>query len=148
MKSSPYHQTVCKRLGFLLYLIEKQKGIGEVFAAPVQVILEEGEVYQPDLSFILKDHLEIIKEDAIEGTPDLIIEVLSADTAYFDLRHKKKAYAKYGVKEYWIVDPMEQGIEIFENRNEDFVLLASATGKGQVRSRLLSGLELNIEEIF
>ncbi|GAB4417843.1 MAG: Uma2 family endonuclease [Thermodesulfovibrionales bacterium] len=145
----PYHQRISKRLEFLLYdFVEKKRDMGEVFYSPIDVYLEETEVYQPDIIFVSKERLNIIGEKKIEGAPDIVIEILSPATAYYDLRHKKTVYAKHGVKEYWIVDPMEKSIEIFENRDHEFVLTDKATGKGNVKSKLLEGFEVEIEEIF
>ena len=74
--------------------------------------------------------------------------MLGEGTAYYDLKHKKRMYRKSGVKEYWIVDPMEKSIEIWENKGGEFVLITSAIENGKVKSELLAGLEINLEEIF
>lgn len=146
---SPYHQRVSKRLEFLLYeFVEKKRDMGEVFYSPIDVYLEETEVYQPDIIFISKERLNIIGEKRIEGAPDIVIEILSPTTAYYDLRHKKTMYARHGVKEYWIVDPMEKSLEIYENKGGEFILIESAKEKGNVKSRLLEGFDVNVEEIF
>ncbi len=146
----PYHQRISKRIEFLIYeFAEKKKGLGEVLDAPVDVYFEEKETFQPDILFILKDRLNIVGEKKIEAAPDLIVEILSPSTAYYDLRHKKDVYARHGVKEYWIVDPIEKSIEIYENKEGEFILIIKASsGKGKVSSKLLDGLTVDIEEIF
>ncbi len=146
----PYHQRISKRIEFLIYeFAEKKKGLGEVLDAPVDVYFEEKETFQPDILFILKDRLNIVGEKKIEAAPDLIVEILSPSTAYYDLRHKKDVYARHCVKEYWIVDPIEKSIEIYENKEGEFILIIKAgNGKGKVSSKLLDGLTVDIEEIF
>src|SRR5205085_5651884 len=104
--------------------------------------------YQPDILFISKDRLHIIGQQKIEGAPDLVVEILSASTAYYDLKHKKLQYESSGVKEYWIVDPMEETVEIFNNVDGKFVLFSQAQKQGIVRSALLHGFEIEVGPLF
>ncbi len=144
----PYHQKILRDIGFEIYRFVRERDLGEVFYAPIDVYLQETETYQPDIIFISKDRLEIIGEKKIEGPPDLVIEILSEATAYYDLRHKKKVYERTGVREYWIVDPMERSIEVYENQNGEFKLRDRAEEKGKVSSKVLEGLSLALEGIF
>lgn len=144
-----YHQRVLKQLGFLLVeFIEKTHRLGEVFLAPTDVHFGEMDVYQPDIIVVGRDRLNIIGEVKIEGAPDLVIEILSPATAYYDLRHKKTVYARCGVKEYWIVDPMEHSIEVYQNEQGTWVLVSSAVSAGQVESKLFTGLTVSLEQVF
>ncbi len=146
---STYHQRVSKQLGFLLVeFIERTYRLGEVFLAPTDVYFGEMEVFQPDIIVVARDRLDIIGEVKIEGAPDLVIAILSPATAYYDLRHKKTVYARCGVKEYWIVDPMEHSIEIYQNEQGAWVLVRSAVSAGQVESRLFAGLTVILEQVF
>ncbi|KKL82144.1 hypothetical protein LCGC14_1987650, partial [marine sediment metagenome] len=79
--------------------------------------------------FITNERLDIIGEEKIEGAPDLIMEILSPSTAYYDLKPKFYVYEQYGVKEYWIVDPTEKSIELFANKEGSFHLLEKAVLK-------------------
>lgn len=83
-----------------------------------------------------------------EGVPDLVIEILSESTAYYDLRHKKNVYEKTGVKEYWIVDPIEKSIEVYENTSEGFRLFMRVVEKGRINSKLLEGFSVELEKVF
>ena len=65
---------------------------------------------------------EIIEENAIYGTPDLVVEILSPSTARNDKIRKKAAYEKYGVKEYWIVDPMSKSVEVYLRKEDKLIL--------------------------
>ena len=80
-----YHQRISKRLERELLKLE-EKGLGEVLYSPIDVYFSETETYQPDILFIAKERLNIIGEQRIEGAPDLIMEILSPSTAYYDLK--------------------------------------------------------------
>lgn len=79
---------------------------GEFFVAAYDVYLDEtSNAVQPDLVFVLQENSSIIKEDCIHGVPDLLVEILSPGNKKHDLETKKVVYEKFGVKEYWIIDP-------------------------------------------
>lgn len=144
----PYHQIILGRIGFDLTKFIKERKSGEVIYAPIDVYLSETETYQPDIIFISNERLNIIGNKKIEAAPDLVIEILSESTAYYDLRLKKRVYEKSGVKEYWIVDPMEKTIEVYENINGEFKLFNQGQGKEIVKSKLLEGFSVELEKIF
>lgn len=144
----PYHQMISMKIGYELLKFVEDKKSGIVLYAPLDVYLSETETYQPDIIFISKDRLNIIGEKKIEAAPDLVMEILSPATAYYDLRHKKLVYEKSGVKEYWIVDPMGKSIELFENLNNEFKLFSKAQDKGMIKSKLLEGFSIETEKIF
>ncbi|MFC5401631.1 Uma2 family endonuclease [Cohnella soli] len=83
-----------------------------MLTAPLDVILSDTEVRQPDLIFIHRSRKSIITKRGIDGVPDVVVEVLSPSTRRRDRRDKIIAYAKYGVPEYWIVDPDSYTIEL------------------------------------
>jgi len=144
----PYHQIISGRIEFELMRFVMDRNLGVVIDAPMDVYLSETETYQPDIIFISKERLHIIGEKKIEGAPDLVIEILSESTAYYDLRHKKRVYEASGVREYWIVDPMEKGIEVYENMNGGFKVFSQAIEKGRVNSKLLQGFGVELERVF
>jgi Uma2 family endonuclease len=149
---TPYHQLISSRLEWELMKLKEKVG-GEVLHAPIDVYLAETETYQPDILFISKDRFGIIGEQKIEGAPDLIVEILSPSTAYYDLKAKMRVYESSGVREYWLVDPMEQSVEIYENRERSFhladkALLEPKSGKSTVSSKLFSQLNIDLGTIF
>lgn len=145
----PYHQMISKNLGFALYeFVEKENDLGKIFFSPIDVYFEEKEVYQPDIIFISRKRLNLIGEKKIDGAPDLIIEILSPSKAYYDLSHKEMIYAKHGVKEYWVVGQHENSIEIFTNKQQEFVSYSKVISEGTVKSKILKGFEVNMEDIF
>ncbi|MCL4537323.1 MAG: Uma2 family endonuclease [Nitrospirae bacterium] len=144
----PYHQIISRRIEFELLKFVEDRKLGEVIDAPIDVYLSETETYQPDIIFISNERINIIGEKKIEAAPDLVIEILSESTAYYDLKHKKRVYEKSGVKEYWIVDPMEKSIEVYENVNGEFKIYSQAMEKGRVNSKLLEGFSVELEKVF
>jgi Uma2 family endonuclease len=79
--------------------------LGEAYIAPFDVYLDDENVVQPDICFIAQRNISILGDDGASGVPDMVIELLSPSNAYYDLRAKLQLYEKYGVKEYFIVDP-------------------------------------------
>ncbi len=150
---STYHQIVSSRLEWELFKL-REKELGEVLHSPIDVYFSETETYQPDILFIAEARFNIIAEDKIEGAPDLIMEILSPSTAYYDLKVKKRVYAKSGVREYWVIDPIEKSIEIYENKENSFFLADKAlleveSSKGSsVCSHIFTSLEISLETIF
>jgi Uma2 family endonuclease len=118
-----------------------------VYIAPIDVYLKQSEVYQPDIIFVSQQNKDII-QDKIKGVPDLVIEVLSPTTAYYDLVHKKNIYEETGVKEFWAVDGEGKGIEVYENIDGKFILYSKARTSGTVESKLLSEFRIKTEELF
>jgi len=143
-----YHQIISGKLQFQMmgYVIERN--LGMVLDAPIDVYLSETETYQPDIIFIAQERLGIIEHERINGAPDLVVEILSPATAYYDLRKKFRVYERSGVKEYWIVDPEEKSVEIYLLEEGKFRLEQQAAGEGQVTSRVLGGFTVSLETIF
>lgn len=143
-----YHQMISARLEFALMDFVKEHTLGIVLHAPIDVYFNQTETYQPDIIFISQDRMNIIEPKRINGAPDLVVEILSPATAYYDLRHKFRVYERYGVKEYWIVDPEESSIEVFIREGEKLSLSQRLEERGQVTSSLLQGLTVSLESIF
>lgn len=143
------HQQAVYSLGVLLKLFLQRRHLGKACPAPIDVILPAvATPVQPDLVFISKDRMEIIKEGGIEGAPDLIIEVLSPSNWLTDRRTKFEIYALAGVREYWIADPRVRSLEVFALRNGVYELLGKFGPGEKARSEVLPGFEPAIDEIF
>ena len=84
------------------------------------LFLENGERYKPDMMVVCDP--KKLRRNGIHGAPDLVVEVLSPSTFRYDKGHKKDAYARNGVREYWIVDPANRSIEQYVLENGAFVL--------------------------
>ena len=145
----PLHQIISANIFEKIRSFSKGKNAGIVLYSPVDVYLGESNACQPDIVFIGKEKMGIIKEDGIYGAPDMIIEILSPSTAYYDIKKKYKIYERYGVREYWIVDPEMKGIEVFSLKADgEFELSSKAYETGSVKSKFIVGLEIETKEIF
>lgn len=121
---------------------------GKAYNAPIDVLLPGlATPVQPDVIFINKARLNIVRDERVEGAPDIIVEVLSPSNWLVDRRDKFRIYAKAGVREYWIVDPKARTIELFCLRGSTYALIGKY-GVGEiVRSEVLSGFEVKVEEV-
>jgi Uma2 family endonuclease len=142
-----YHQRIAGRLYLLLNGFVQGRELGEVLFAPVDVVLAEDNTAQPDLLFIAKENAEIAG-NWIRGAPDLIVEILSPSSIRRDRYEKLEQYARFGVKEYWIVDPANQSLEILTLLDRRYVIHSSAAEAGQLASQVLDGLVLDLAKVF
>ncbi|MBF0491900.1 MAG: Uma2 family endonuclease [Deltaproteobacteria bacterium] len=144
----PFHQKVIMYLAFELQrFVEKQK-IGEIFFAPVDVYLSDEDVVQPDLLFISKNRSGIIEEKYICGAPDLVVEVLSPASKARDKGIKKHLYDKFGVQEYWLVDPEAKSIEVLQMKEAGLKTFKVFAANSSLKSPLLKKLNLSLKKIF
>jgi Uma2 family endonuclease len=116
--------------------------------SPIDVKLDDGNVYQPDLVYISKDRAGELARDRIEGAPDMVVEILSPSNAYYDLRQKKDVYERYGVQEYIIVDPIATEVELYSLKEGVFQLQQKARGNGAINSLVLPGFTIQLSDIF
>ncbi len=142
------HQLILKRLSQLIDQYVQKNGLGEVLLAPCDVIFSNINVMQPDILFISRQNYEIITALNIQGTPDLLIEILSPSTIENDRIFKKLVYEKFGVKEYWLVDPEQETIEGWTLKQGRFQLFQKAQKTEIFASKLIQGLELDLAPIF
>lgn len=142
------HQLILKRLSLLLDQFVQQQSLGEVLFAPCDVIFSNINIMQPDILYISNENLEILTALNIKGAPDLIIEILSPSSIENDRIYKKLVYERFGVKEYWIVDPQEEIIEVWSLRDAKFQLFHRANKTQKFKSKLLEALELDLSLIF
>jgi len=107
----PRHQRVSKRLQRQLEAYFESRGLGEVFNAPVDVILDVHDVVVPDLVIVTESNQ--VTDRAIEGSPTLLVEILSPSTTSRDRNLKWDRYAEKGVRHYWIADPHRRTLECY-----------------------------------
>lgn len=145
---TPKHQSVIAALYGYLWDYLKNQPVGKVFFAPIDVKLPDlATPVQPDLLFIANERLSIIKENFIEGVPDLIVEVLSPSNPTHDRNTKFHAYALAGGREYWIVDPEARTIEINVLRGQAYAPLGSFGSEDQTRSEVLPNFSVHVNDI-
>jgi Uma2 family endonuclease len=104
------HQKASMNLSSAIHQYVKAQDLGEVLAAPMDVYLDEENIFQPDILFIAKENFSLIEKDGIHGPTDIVIEILSSYNAYNDFSTKLRIYEKYGVREYFIVDPSSKDV--------------------------------------
>ena len=149
MSPSPIskHQIIVLELCGIFIEHTRKNKLGKVLISPLDVIFEEGvNRLQPDLIFISNENKGIIK-DWIRGVPDLLVEVVSKGSFYIDTVDKKAIYEKYGVKEYWIVFPEYDTIEVFTLENGTYKMFSRGTDAELVKSNLLAGLEVKVSDV-
>jgi Uma2 family endonuclease len=130
------HQKVLVEIHFQLLSLVKKKHLGETRVAPYDVYLGRKNVFQPDILFISNERLHLIEKNGLHGAPDLVIEILSPGTAKYDLEEKKDVYERFGVKEYWIVEPASRSVEGYFLINDYFEKILAKDG--EISSRLLN----------
>jgi Uma2 family endonuclease len=128
------HQKVLDKIYRRLGDYVEANQLGETRCAPFDVYLNRRNVFQPDIVFIANKNADKLKENGFHGAPDLIIEILSLGTWRFDKEDKRDEYERSGVKEYWMIEPVDKTTEGFTLHNGAFNLLPSE--KGQVPLQL------------
>ena len=141
------HQTVAANLGMNLRDFVRRNHLGTVLWAPTDVVLSMENVVQPDILYVSNERREIITEDNVEGAPDLVIEILSPGTAERDRELKLALYTRYGVREYWIVDPEESTVQVMGLGAQGPASVRTYSS-GSAESEILPELTIQLEEIF
>lgn len=145
---STRHQDISRNLEIILWDYVRKHNLGKVYYAPVDVIFDQVNVVQPDLVYISREREEIIKEAGIFGAPDLIIEIQSPSTGHVDAKRKSDIYWRFGVKEYWIVEPMEKKVEVYLLKGGRYNLEGVYTEQDTVECRAIKGLLVPLAEVF
>ncbi len=144
------HQRISRVLLVQLDRYFEERGGGEVFDAPYDVVLDEENVVVPDLVVVTSDRAAIINPRNVHGAPSIVIEVLSDSTRRKDEIGKRKLYERAGVAEYWIVDPAIDAVKIYRRDGDRFggaIAIDAETG-GTLTSPLLPGFALDVRRIF
>lgn len=142
-----FHQIVQKNLLFALENYLRQNPMGTLLGAPCDVYLDDHNVYQPDVLYVTRKHVERIQHDGIHGAPDLIVEILSPSTAALD-RRKRGNFAAAGTAEFWQIDPALRQIQRFvfaENPSKPVALIDEPE---TFTSPLFPSLTIATTEIF
>jgi Uma2 family endonuclease len=142
------HQEAVGNLFAILHAHVRAHGLGKVYVAPFDVILDEKNVVVPDLVFVSRDRLGIVAERGVEGAADLLVEVLSPRSGRRDRVRKLNAYARHGVRHYWLVDPEAETLEAFELVDGAYRLAAALSGDDELRPGLFPGLTIPLPELW
>ena len=142
-----FHQKLVARFYKLLDAWVTQHGLGEVGIAPLDMVLTTRRATQPDVVFIAKERLDIIKE-RIMGAADLVVEVISPGSRRRDRIDKRDLYEQHGVREYWLIDPEARTVEVLYVKSGTYHLVGRWHPGERARSRLLEGFEVPVSPLL
>lgn len=142
------HQWESKRLFRALDDHVTEHALGEVYYAPLDVVLSEEDVVQPAILYISKERSRILTEKNIQGAPDLVVEILSPGTAERDRTLKRKLYARHGVLECWWVSPEAETVQVLTLKGAEYETFEIYGRDDVLRSSLLKGLEIDLQKVF
>jgi len=142
------HQRISLNLSSALLQHVRQRKLGDILEAPFDVVLSQENVVQPDILFVRKERTGVIGELNLRGVPDLIIEILSEGSRRKDLEVKRKIYARFGVQEFWVVDPETSTVEVLVWSELGYVSAGLYRRSDRLSSPLLAGLNLPLSEVF
>jgi Uma2 family endonuclease len=145
---SPQHQMLIRNLFLVLHAYVKAKGIGEVLFAPLDVILSDTSIVQPDIVYLEPTRLGAISRRGIEGPPTLAVEIISPSTTLIDRVTKPQLYARHGVPFFWLVDSEGRVVEAFVLRPEGYSLALRASGNEPVNPPPFPDLALILDTLW
>jgi Uma2 family endonuclease len=146
---SPFwpHQRFVTNLAYYLMDYVKERRTGEVLVAPFDVVFSEFDVVEPDILYVSRERASVLTEKNVQGAPDLVIEVLSKSTESRDRTTKLKLYARHGVREYWIIDPVACTAEIYRPAPRGFERVATLASNDELTSPLLPGFRVVLSQL-
>ena len=144
---APMHQIVSRALFRLLDRHVAAGDLGEVLFAPVDIRLTPDNVLIPDIIYIARDRLHVIGSKTVDAPPDLVVEIFSPGTRRRDLDTKRALYARFGVQEYWIVDPDAETVTVLVLAGDRYESVPPGDD-GTIASRVLPGLTLALTDVF
>ena len=143
------HQEFLGKLFHIIYQHITTNRLGQVFFAPVDVVLSPQDIVQPDLIFISNNRRHRLTPKNVQGAPDLAVEVISEASRRLDKKLKRNLYARYDVLEYWLFDPELREVEIYRRDAENhLVKIVEYEDQGTLTSPLLPGLTINLEPLW
>jgi Uma2 family endonuclease len=141
------HQIISGNIEYALERVVRERGLGQVLGAPTDVRLTPENVLVPDISFVSLDRRHIIGPKAIDAAPDLVIEILSPGTRRRDVEIKRDLYARFGVQEYWIVDPKSRTVSVLTLASDHYEPIPIGANHA-IQSLILPDLVLTLDEVF
>jgi Uma2 family endonuclease len=143
------HQEISGRLFYQIQQYLERQPIGKLFYAPLDALLSEFDIVVPDLVYISNERSSFLTAKNLQGPPDLVIEILSPSTKHRDLGIKRDLYGRVGIQEYWLVDQMQEVVDVC--RSESGLTFAAPVKYAKnaiLKSPLFPGLELSLGRVF
>jgi Uma2 family endonuclease len=119
-------------------------------AAPFDVVFSNFDVVEPDLLYVSRERLAVLTKAHVRGAPDIVVEILSPGTRRTDELTKRTLYQRFGVQEYWLVDPEFDLVKVYrrvENAFAQPIVLTSEVGQA-LTTPLLPGWSAPLREVF
>jgi Uma2 family endonuclease len=142
-----FHQEIVFRFSHWLYEWISKRKLGKVVNAPIDMVLSPHRVTQPDVAFIARERLNIITK-TINGPVDLAAEIISLGHWNRDRIEKRDLYEQYGVREYWLIDPEAETVEVLHLEDGRYQLFMRCTPGQTAASKLLPGFEVPVTPLF
>lgn len=142
-----YHQEIVLRFSHQLYRWVLERKLGKVVNGPVDMILSPHRVMQPDVVFISRERVGII-DKTINGPVDLAAEVISLGDRNRDRIEKRHLYEQCGIKEYWLIDPEAQMVEVLHLEKARYQLFMRVSQGQTAASKLLAGFEIQVSALL
>jgi Uma2 family endonuclease len=150
----PQHQRVSFRISLQVGMYLEEHPLGRMYYAPLDVFLTDFDCVEPDLLYVSREREQRqMTEDYLEGAPDLVVEILSPSTKRFDHGVKHRLYERFGVSEYWIVDPEKESVRVYRQEDDRLQLCEELLRQGGASAPILStsllpGLAIPLDKIF
>jgi len=143
-------QTIAGRLHLSLGKYLEANPIGQVWAAPLDVVLSKYDVVEPDLLYVSSARASILTVPNIQGPPDLAVEILSPGTRKTDEVVKRRTYERSGLDEYWVVDPELDLVKVYRLTGGKFERVAELSSESDdvLTTPLLPGLRIPLRALF
>lgn len=144
------HQKVSMNLSSHIHAYLQTTKSGEVLCAPMDVVLSDLDVIQPDILFISKKREIIITDKNIQGPPDLVVEILSDSSRKTDEIIKRKLYERHEIPEYWIIDPELETVKIYRFSGQGYTRMEelSLESDSTLTTPLLPNWKISLKQLF
>jgi Uma2 family endonuclease len=142
------HQEILARLYLVFGNHVAQHGGGKVYFAPLDVLFSDINVVAPDLFFVATEQLAILTEMNVQGAPTLVVEIVSPSSPRLDRVRKRDLYARFGIPEYWIVDPDADRVEVYRLQGEAYGKPSIIEPGETLAYEPLPGLRIDLTRLF
>ena len=144
------HQAIAGNLHWIIRGFVEQNPGGRVFFAPLDILFSMFDVVEPDLLYVSAERLAVLADKNVQGAPDLVIEILSPSTRRTDETIKRRLYERFGVAEYWIVDPELETLKVYRRVDDSFRRAGdyALETSDEFTTPLFPGLTLRLADVF
>lgn len=145
--ASLMHQGIGDFFLVILKMYVEDRELGHVISAPFQMKLANSG-REPDLLFVRTEHLNRLRQTCLDGAADVVVEIVSPESAERDRGAKFLEYEAAGIPEYWLIDPIRRWMEAYQLGEEGHYVTAFAGSSGVCRSKEIAGFWLRVEWLW